>query len=104
MLIFVSGTRVGRVRVIFELPKHLDVGLGPQAAPNAWPKEPLAYVEWYGAPRSLPDENTGMYVIKKPQSLNIPLLLLQAYDRVACLYQNSMIIQIGNQHGLLKIF
>ena len=54
-----SGTRVGRVHVIFELPKHLDVGLGSQAAPNAWPKEPLAYVEWYGALRSLPDENTA---------------------------------------------
>ena len=33
--------------------------------PNSWPKEPLAYVEWYGHPHFLPDQNTGMYVIKK---------------------------------------
>ena len=43
----------------------MDVGLGSQAAPNSSPKEPLAYVEWYGVPHSLPDENTGMYVIKR---------------------------------------
>ena len=84
ILIFVLETRVGRVRVIFELPEHLDVGLGSQAAPNAWPKEPLVYVEWYGVPRSLPDENTGMYVIKKTTETQYSIVTLTSI-RQSCM-------------------
>ncbi|KJA18014.1 hypothetical protein HYPSUDRAFT_122964, partial [Hypholoma sublateritium FD-334 SS-4] len=42
-----SRTRIGRVRVIFTLPKVMDTRLGPQELPEYWPKTPLAYVEWY---------------------------------------------------------
>lgn len=83
-LYFTSGTRVGRVRVIFQLPQHIDAGSGPQVVPNAWPKDPLAYVEWYGVQRSLPDENTGMYVIKKTTESQYSIVTLTSI-RQSCM-------------------
>ncbi|KAJ7016190.1 hypothetical protein C8F04DRAFT_1245633 [Mycena alexandri] len=41
-----TGTRVGRVRIIFRLPLTLSDG---SAAPSVWPKHPFAYVEWFSA-------------------------------------------------------
>jgi len=60
-----TGTRIGRVRVIFKLPDTVNAGVGWQDAPTYWPKTPLAYVEWYRPLRQQPDATTGMFVIKK---------------------------------------
>ena len=43
----------------------MDFGIGPSQAPAQWPKQPLAYVEWYSALQSQPDKFHGMYVVKK---------------------------------------
>ena len=40
-----QGTRIGRVRVIFTLPKQVETHLGSQPAPRNWPTEPQAFIE-----------------------------------------------------------
>ncbi|KAK7020726.1 hypothetical protein VNI00_017626 [Paramarasmius palmivorus] len=54
------GTRIARVKVIFQLPSSLNFGgLGRYSSPAFWPKEPLAYVEWFTAPTlSVSDRKT----------------------------------------------
>lgn len=60
------GTRIGRVRVIFKLPKMLDTSLGPRDLPESWPQGPLAYIEWYSKlPTASKDYHGNMYVVKK---------------------------------------
>ena len=60
------GTQVGRVRVIFCLPQKIDFGLGLKDAPASWPKEPLAFIEWYSKHHPEADHTaSGMYTIKK---------------------------------------
>lgn len=45
------GTRVGRIKVIFQLPIDLKlIGTHKTLAPVYWPRTPLAYIEWYTAP------------------------------------------------------
>ncbi|KIY73463.1 hypothetical protein CYLTODRAFT_216470 [Cylindrobasidium torrendii FP15055 ss-10] len=44
------GTRIGRVRVIFKLPKFAGSANNPTPFPHYWPKTPLAYIEWYSRP------------------------------------------------------
>jgi hypothetical protein len=56
-----AGTKIGRVRVIFRLPK---VALHKKSVP--WSTEPLAYVEWY-TPQQLTDHSHKMYLIKKTE-------------------------------------
>ena len=54
------GMKVGRLRVIFKLPEvmsHLQLINIP-----SWPKEPLAYVEWYQVSHS-PGEHHNMYSV-----------------------------------------
>lgn len=66
-----TGTRIGRVRVIFRLPEMVTVGNGlPIASPVRWPKEPLAYIEWYQSLPKNPDKNHGMYIVRKQTSLH----------------------------------
>ncbi|KAH9911069.1 uncharacterized protein B0H18DRAFT_893607, partial [Fomitopsis serialis] len=63
-----QGTRVGRLRVIFQLPKtirdpttNLDM-----EAPEEWAQEgPLAYVEWYGKLGSTANPVHMMYDVNK---------------------------------------
>lgn len=64
-----EGTQIGRVRVIFKLPTKLDVLGLIRDAPHTWPKEPLAYVEWYTKLNRTADETTGMYTVKKTPAL-----------------------------------
>ena len=67
---YVTGTRIGRVKVIFTLPKVMDTRFGPQEPPDFWPKTPLAFIEWYAPTPSTPlTKNGTMYHIKKPQPL-----------------------------------
>ena len=62
----VTGTRVGRVKVLFRLPHTLPQNQGSGMAPTWWPTGPLAYVEWYT--RFAPTANPIhlMYSIRKP--------------------------------------
>ncbi|KIY63769.1 hypothetical protein CYLTODRAFT_125515 [Cylindrobasidium torrendii FP15055 ss-10] len=46
-----EGTRIGRIRVIFKLPVFEKGNGGIDIPyPPYWPKEPLAYIEWYSTP------------------------------------------------------
>lgn len=58
--------RIGRLRVIFKLPTTFSL-LTP--APNNWPREPLAYVEWYNL-SNLPGKYHNMYTLSKPSILH----------------------------------
>ena len=61
-----TGTRVGRVRVIFTLPDEVPSITGLRPAPRNWPKEPLVYIEWYSTlERAANPRNGLMYRIKK---------------------------------------
>lgn len=59
----VEGIRVGRVKVIFTLPHTLAFPGSLQNAPEQWPREPLAYVEWFTRFGPRPDQVTGMYKV-----------------------------------------
>lgn len=51
------------MRVIFRLPKTIDT----LAAPQNWPKEPLAYVEWYSELPPTAQKHHMMYRVRKMQ-------------------------------------
>ncbi|KAF7363254.1 hypothetical protein MVEN_00678500 [Mycena venus] len=55
-----SGTRIGRVRVLFQLPTKLDDNT---PAPANWPKACLAYVEWFSTFKPQHEDNHDMYMI-----------------------------------------
>lgn len=59
----VAGTRVGRVKVVFTLPSQIFFPGGVRDAPSVWPKEPLAYVEWFTRFSADPNTTTGMYKV-----------------------------------------
>ena len=63
MYLHVIGTRVGRVKVIFTLPKTIQRPGYIEQAPKEWPTEPLAYIEWYRRQASIADKTHGMYKI-----------------------------------------
>ncbi|KAF8906944.1 hypothetical protein CPB84DRAFT_1844079 [Gymnopilus junonius] len=60
-----TGTRIGRVKVIFSLPDKLPAPGQPISVPASWPKMPLAYVEWYTRQPPLANSTHGMYQISK---------------------------------------
>ncbi|KAF8876593.1 hypothetical protein CPB84DRAFT_1817663 [Gymnopilus junonius] len=60
-----TGTRIGRVKVIFSLPDKLPAPGQPISVPASWPKMPLAYVEWYTCQPPLANSTHGMYQISK---------------------------------------
>ena len=62
-----SGTRAGRVKVVFMLPRTLDI-FGPQPAPAAWPRGPLAYIEWYTPLRRAPNGAHSFYKVARMPS------------------------------------
>ncbi|KAJ3730701.1 hypothetical protein C8R42DRAFT_568649 [Lentinula raphanica] len=46
-----SGTRIGRVKVLFRLPSQLNlIGSHKSSVPSWWPPSVLAYIEWYSPP------------------------------------------------------
>jgi len=62
----ITGTRVGRVRVIFTLPAEVNSITGKRPAPRKWPTEPLVYIEWYSTLQKTANPRHGlMYHIKK---------------------------------------
>ena len=68
------GTRAGRVKVIFKLPKAMPASQGGGPSPEWWPKEPLAYIEWYTRFTKSADPTHLMYSLGKPpiRSDNLP--------------------------------
>jgi hypothetical protein len=66
----VVGLRIARVRVIFELPRHL--GTFPH---------PLAYVHWY-RPLTTYDSVTGMYQISPSTRRTLPNSEVISIDRI----------------------
>ena len=61
-----QGTRIGRVKVIFSLPKKFNTILGPKQLPSHWPQGPLAYVEWYSPLAGAAEPKHGMmYRVKR---------------------------------------
>ena len=61
----ITGTHIGRVKVIFTLPKAINAPGSVLRAPVAWPTLPLAYVEWYTKPVLSPNQTHGMYQVTK---------------------------------------
>lgn len=57
-----TGTRIGRLRLIFTLPTTI---FGAMDSPTYWPREPLAYIEWYAPLAGSADPDHGMYQVKK---------------------------------------
>jgi hypothetical protein len=65
VLIQIIGTRIGRVRVIFTLPKTIQRPGYIEESPKEWPTQPLAYIEWYTRQASTADKTHGMYKISR---------------------------------------
>ncbi|KAJ7712192.1 hypothetical protein B0H14DRAFT_3099260 [Mycena olivaceomarginata] len=61
-----SGTRAGRVKVLFQLPQKFDDNT---PVPTNWPTSCLAYVEWYSSFSPRHDDNHTMYSISTVPSL-----------------------------------
>ena len=62
---------MGRLKVIFCLPKKVNQdGIGG-SAPVQWPTVPLAYVTWYTRFKASPDDqNSGMYRVEPAKYSN----------------------------------
>jgi hypothetical protein len=58
------GCRIARIKAIFKLP---DTGLNKQPLGSKYPKEPLAYIEWYSKLQRA-EAYHGMYKIKPLES------------------------------------
>lgn len=91
LILLVIGTRIGRIRVIFRLPETLDGVSLP------WPKEPLAYIEWYSPLNSAAEKNHLMYSVKKamrpdgsPSGIVIPLTSIRQSCMLFPTYGSSM--------------
>ena len=54
--------KIGRLRVIFKLP---ELNIHGEPAPTVWPKEHLAYIEWYKL-SARAGANHNMYLLSKP--------------------------------------
>ncbi|KAJ8695792.1 hypothetical protein PTI98_005719 [Pleurotus ostreatus] len=60
------GTKIARVKVIFALPSTISAKGTTISSPAFWPKEPLAYGEWYSPP-SGPNPTTLFYQVHPQQ-------------------------------------
>jgi hypothetical protein len=86
---------VGRVRVIFTLPKQVETHLGPQPAPINWPKTPLVYIEWYSKLNTLADPKHGlMYQIKKVFTTSNPVRVQGAILPLSHIRQSCMLFPV----------
>lgn len=86
------GTRVGRVRVIFTLPKQVETHLGVHPAPVNWPTEPLVYIEWYSKlDRAAHPKHGLMYHIKKVATTSNPVRVQGAILPLSQIRQSCML-------------
>jgi hypothetical protein len=77
-----EGTRVGRVRVIFRLPTEIE-GL---PVPKRWPKQPLAYIEWYAPLQKGPQNDQHlMYKVKKGKPGEHGIIIPVTQIRQSCM-------------------
>jgi hypothetical protein len=60
------GCRIGRIRAIFQLPSALGSGYHTKKSPEFWPREPLAYIEWFDKLENAAKKDHMMYRVKKP--------------------------------------
>ena len=89
------GTRIGRVRVIFTLPKEVETHLGTQPAPRNWPTEPLVYIEWYSKLGGAADLKHGlMYHIKKVTTTSNPVRVQGAILPLTRIRQSCMLFPL----------
>ncbi|KAL1672289.1 hypothetical protein EV122DRAFT_224995 [Schizophyllum commune] len=88
-----TGTRVGRVKVVFKLPRVLDI-YGPHPAPEAWPKGPLAYVEWFSPLRRAPDGVHGMFKVARMGPSSREGVVPGAIIPLANIRQSCMLIPV----------
>ncbi|KIM53735.1 hypothetical protein SCLCIDRAFT_138349 [Scleroderma citrinum Foug A] len=72
------GMKVGCLCIIFKLPTTILLS----EAPSSWPREELAYVEWYKISRT-PGEYHNMYKVSKPREPSGDIVLLRTI-RQAC--------------------
>ncbi|KAI6046816.1 hypothetical protein EDC04DRAFT_2557607 [Pisolithus marmoratus] len=79
------------LQVIFKLPTKISLS----DAPCTWPKEELAYVEWYKISQ-MPGEYHGMYFISKPYSEPTRGVVLLRTIHQACQLCNSYSHQKGS--------
>lgn len=79
--------RIGRIRIIFCLPEKVLIGSSyEQAAPAAWPRHHLAYIEWFQNLGPNPDPIHGMFVVRKYVTQNSQFSILSlAKIRQACM-------------------
>ena len=70
--------KVGHLQVIFKLPMNILLS----EAPGCWPKEELAYVEWYRVSRT-PGAHHNMYTVSKLGEPARDMVLLRTI-RQAC--------------------
>jgi hypothetical protein len=71
------------------LPHELVVGNGLQVpSPAIWPKDTLAYVEWYQQLQPNPDKNHGMFSVRKPSSMQCDIIPITNIRQTCMLIPN----------------
>ncbi|KAI6007912.1 hypothetical protein EDC04DRAFT_2871611 [Pisolithus marmoratus] len=78
------GMKIGHLQVIFKLATKISLS----DAPCTWPKEELAYVEWYKISQ-MPGEHHGMYFISKPCSESTRGVVLLSMICQACVFKEK---------------
>jgi hypothetical protein len=87
------GTWIGRIHLIFQLPKNIHTGIVVlEQPPEQWPMVPLAYVEWYSPLPGTAHEIYDMYKVAKRKVPSVLLYLLQTSGRVSCFFQDLQVM------------
>ncbi|KIY48149.1 hypothetical protein FISHEDRAFT_43836 [Fistulina hepatica ATCC 64428] len=79
------GMRIGRIRVIFLLPRTIDWGLGPKECPSSWPSEPLAFIHLYDHLSTSPNSDSMMYTVKYNASQEPAIIVPLSHIRQSCM-------------------
>jgi len=76
--------KVGHLQVIFKLPRKILLS----EAPSCWPKEELAYIEWYKV-LHMPGKHHNMYTVSKPSEMVGKVVLLRTIRQACQLIPNA---------------
>ena len=90
--------RIGRIKVIFNLPLHVLEEYSGREIPTNLPQESLAYIEWYTKLQSAAEKNYLMYKISKPPiqadgNISSEIIHLLLYDRAVSFFPNLISIE-----------